>query len=261
MKVNKVEVNRYQAKSRIEGIDFVINPYVGCPNGCMYCYAGFMKHLTKHEEKWGSFVDVKKSDYVLKKVSVENKTYLISSITDCYNKYEEKYQITRGILEQLVKFKFSLIIETKNSLILRDLDILKQMHDVKVVISLNTLDDKFRKGIEKYSSIESRLNTLKELNKNGIYTILNISPVFPYLSDYQKIIEETKDYVKEYKFEFLKLNNNQVKREVLKYIREKHSKYYLEYAKIYLLDNSNYFDNLKLEIEKFCQDNKIKYHF
>lgn len=260
MKINKIEVNRYIAKSKIEGIDFVINPYVGCPNGCMYCYASFMKSLTGHDEEWGNFLDVKETSYVLKKRSVESKTYLMSSATDCYNIYEKEFKITRKILEELTKFNFNLIIETKNNLILRDLDLLKKLKNVKVIISLNTLDDKFRSDIEKHSSINSRLNTLKKLNEEGVYTILNISPIFPFITDYQKIIEKTKDYVMEYKFEFLTLKSN-YKRDVLKYIREKHSKLYLEYAKIYLLNENTYFTNLKEEIDNFCRKNQIKYHF
>ena len=189
MKINKIEVNRYIAKSKIEGIDFVINPYVGCPNACMYCYASFMKSLTSHDEEWGNFLDVKETNYVLKKRSVESKTYLMSSITDCYNIYEKEFKISRKILEELTKFDFNLIIETKNDLILRDLDLLKKIKNVKVIISLNTLDDKFRSDIEKYSSINSRLDALKKLNEEGIYTILNISPIFPFITNYQKIIE------------------------------------------------------------------------
>jgi len=184
----------------------------------------------------------------------------MSSSTDCYNIYEKEYKITRKILEELKKFKFNLIIETKNDLILRDIDLLKKIENVKVVISLNTLDDTFKSDIEKYSSIKARLNTLKKLNEEGIYTILNISPIFPYITDFKKIIEKTKDYIKEYKFEFLSLKHN-YKRDILKYIREKYSKYYLEYAKIYLLDDNSYFTNLKEEIENYCKKNKIKYHF
>jgi DNA repair photolyase len=47
------------SKSGIPGIDYCINPYVGCSHGCRYCYATFMKRFTGHGEAWGSFVDVK----------------------------------------------------------------------------------------------------------------------------------------------------------------------------------------------------------
>lgn len=260
MKVKEIEVNRFISKSEIEGIDFVINSYVGCPNACMYCYASYMQNFSGHQEEWGTFLDVKKTNYKLLKRSVEGKTYLMSSTTDCYNSYEKKYELTRNILKQLINFNVNLIIETKNELILRDLDLLKQIRNLKVIISLNTLDDKFRQDIEKESSINSRLKTIQELVKNGLEVIVNISPIFPYLTDYKKIIEKTKKYVSEYKFQFLELKSGS-KRKALKYIGDKYPNYYLEYAKIYLLNDTEYFDKLKKEIEEYCNRLGLKYYF
>ena len=224
----------------------------------MYCYATFMKNLSSHDEEWGEFLDVKITGYKLRSVSVRNKTYLMSSTTDCYNKYEEQYMITRNILSQLVKFDFNLIIATRNKLILRDLDLIKEFKNVKVVMSINTLDDNLRECLEKESPISERLDTLKELKKNKIYTILNISPFLPYLTDYKKIIEKTKDFACEYHFEFLKLRDD-ARRKVLKFINDNYKDLYLDYAKIYLLNDNTYFDNLKIEIEEYCLNNNIKY--
>ena len=160
----------------------------------------------------------------------------------------------------MVKFDFHLRIETKNKLILRDIDLLKQFQDVKVIISLNTLEDSFRKKIEQNSTIKERLDTLKTLHQEGIYTILNICPIFPYLTNYQEIIKETKEYIQEYSFNFLTLSKES-KREVLKFIKENYEEYYYEYAQIYLFDKDSYFLTLKQEIEKFCKKEKIKYFF
>ena len=260
MVIREIEVNRYIAKSKIKGIDFVINPYIGCPNACLYCCASYIKILTNHQEEWGDFLDVKKTNYKLKKRSVENKTYLISSSTDCYNKYEKKYEITKKILLQLLNFNFYLLIETKNKLILRDIDILKQFKNIKVIISLNTLNDKLRKFLEKESSIQERIDTLKTLYMKGIYTILNISPFMPFLTNYQDIIIKTKDFVHEYNFEFLKLQGDNEKK-FLKFIKDNYHLYYYQYAKIYLFKEINYFNITKKEIEDFCKKNKIKYNF
>lgn len=260
MQIKEINVNRFLTKSKILGIDFVINPYVGCPNGCLYCYASFLRPLKKHDELWGEFIDIKTTDNMIKKRSVTGKTILLSSTTDPYNKYEKDYKITRSILVKLVDFDFHLIIETKNKLILRDINLLRKMKDVKVIISLNTLNDNFRRQIENYSTIDSRIKTLKTLHEEGIYTILNISPIFPFITDYKEIIDATKDYVLEYQFSFLTLKND-YKREILKFIKEHYEKYYLEYAKIYLLNDHTYFHNLKIEILNYCKENKIKYTF
>ncbi len=261
MKIREVNVNRFIAKSKVFGVDFVINPYVGCPNACLYCYASFLRNLKGYKEEWGTFLDVKKTNYKLKKMSVEGKSYLMSSSTDCYNLYEEKYEITRNILKQLVNFKFSLRIETKNSLILRDIDLLKKMYDVKVIISLNTLNQEFSRGIESCSPIKSRLETIKKLAENKIKVIVAISPIFPFLTDYKEIILKTLDEATEYIFEFLNLKSTPVKKKVLKYINEKYPEYYLEYAKIYLFNDNTYFMNLKKEISLFCDKLHIKYTF
>ena len=78
------------------------------------------------------------------------------------------------------------------------------MKDVKVMISLNTLNDKFRSQIENLATIDSRIKTLRE---EGIYTALNISPIFPFITGFKEIIETTKDYIYEYQFSFLILEN------------------------------------------------------
>lgn len=97
----EVSVKDLITKSNLPASDYVINPYVGCPHGCRYCYACFMKRFTKHNEKWGSFIDIKRCDKAISKKKLQCKSVFLSSVTDCYNPYEEKYGSTRKILEQL----------------------------------------------------------------------------------------------------------------------------------------------------------------
>jgi len=142
MVINEVKVNNYLTKSNLPASDYVINPYIGCPHGCKYCYASFMKRFTGHKENWGDFIDIKRciKSIDLKKISKKN--VFLSSVTDCYNEYEEKYCITQSILEQLVNSDCNLSISTKSKLILKDLDILKKIKNLTVSISINTLDEK-----------------------------------------------------------------------------------------------------------------------
>ena len=58
-----IQVNDYLTKSNLPASDYVINPYVGCPHGCKYCYASFMKRFTGHKEDWGTFIDIKQLEY------------------------------------------------------------------------------------------------------------------------------------------------------------------------------------------------------
>ncbi len=254
----EIHVNDYLTKSNLPASDYVINPYVGCPHGCKYCYASFMKRFTGHKEDWGTFIDIKKCDKEINIKKLENKNVFLSSVTDCYNKFEEKYELTRKILKQLVNANCYLSISTKSKLILRDLDLLKQMKNITVSMSINTLDEDFRKDMDNASSIQERLNTLKELHKNGIHTVLFMSPIFPYITNFKEIIEVSKEYIDEYWFENLNLRGD-YKTRILFYIQDKYPEFINEYNNIYIKGNKQYWKDLSKQIKEYCEDNKVKY--
>lgn len=258
MIIKEIKTNDYLTKSNLPSSDYVINPYVGCTHGCKYCYASFMKRFTGHDEKWGEFIDIKSCNKKIDLKKISGKNVFLSSVTDCYNELEEKYCITRNILEQLQYSDCNLSISTKSKLILRDIDILKKMKNLTVSLSINTLDEKFRSDMDNASSINERLETLRKLHENGIYTILFMSPIFPYITEWKKIIEISKDFVDEYWFENLNLRGS-YKKEILEYIKTNYSKLYDSYVDIYVKNKDEYWINLAIEIEKFCDENNIKY--
>ncbi len=253
-----IHVNDYVTKSNLPASDYVINPYVGCPHGCKYCYACFMKRFTKHDEPWGSFIDIKLCEKPIHQKKLEHKSVFLSSVTDCYNKFEEKYCLTQKILEQLVDVDCELGISTKSSLILRDIELLKQFKHLKVSMSINTLDEQFRSDMDHASSIADRLHTLKTLHENGIYTILFMSPMFPELTDYQKIIECSRDYIDEYWFENLNLRGS-YKETILNYITEKYPQYQSLYDDIYRKGNMDYWELLSEQIKQYCDIQGVRY--
>ena len=59
MKIQEIAVKSVMTRSNLPVADFSVNPYVGCPHACRYCYASFMKRFTGHTEDWGTFMDVK----------------------------------------------------------------------------------------------------------------------------------------------------------------------------------------------------------
>lgn len=253
-----IEVNDYLTKSNLPASDYVINPYVGCPHGCKYCYASFMKRFTGHEEDWGTFIDIKKCSKKINLKKIEHKRVFLSSVTDCYNEFEEKYELTRNILNQLVNVECELSISTKSKLILRDLDLLKNMKNLTVAMSINTLDENFKNDMDNASSIYDRLNTLKELHKNGIKTVLFMSPIFPYITNFKEIIDVSKDYINEYWFENLNLRGS-YKQTIFKYIENKYPNLLDKYDDIYNKKNKDYWINLSKEIDEYCKMNHIKY--
>ena len=164
MIIKEIKVNDYLTKSNLPASDYVINPYVGCSHGCKYCYASFMKRFTKHEENWGDFVDVKLCDKKINLNKISGKNVFLSSVTDCYNELEEKYFLTRKILEQLKDADCNLSISTKSKLIVRDIDILKNIKNLTVSFSINTLEKEYRSDMDKASTIEDRHKGLNKLH-------------------------------------------------------------------------------------------------
>lgn len=258
MVVNEITVNDYLTKSNLPDSDYVINPYVGCTHGCKYCYASFMKRFTGHKENWGDFIDIKRCNKSIDLKKISGKNVFLSSVTDCYNQYEKDFCITRNILEQLIDSDCNLSISTKSKLILRDIDLLKQMKNLIVCMSINTLNEKFRSDMDNASTIKERMDTLKELHNNGIYTVLFMSPIFPYITEWKEIIDQTKDYIDEYWFENLNLRGN-YKKEILDYIRTNYSDLYSDYIDIYLKKNNKYWKDLAEEINNYCNLNNINY--
>ena len=254
----EIQVKDYLTKSNLPSSDYVINPYVGYPHGCKYCYASFMKRFTGHKEEWGNFIDIKRCDKKINTKKLENKTVFLSSVTDCYNKFEEKYKITRRILKELINVNCNLNISTKSKLILRDIDLLKQMKNLTVSMSINTLDENFKNDMDNASSIKERLSTLRTLHENGIYTVLFMSPMFPYITNFKEIIEISKAYIDEYWFENLNLRGD-YKTKILLYIQEKYPKLINEYNDIYIKGNKKYWNDLSKEIKDYCEINNVKY--
>lgn len=258
MIIKEINVNNYLTKSNLPASDYVINPYVGCPHGCKYCYASFMKRFTGHKEEWGTFVDIKRCDKPINLKQIKNKKVFLSSVTDCYNSLEEKYKITRKVLEQLICTDCYLSISTKSKLILRDIDLLKQFKNLTVCMSINTIDENFKNDMDNASSIKERLETLKGLHDNGIYTVLFMSPIFPYITEWKEIIEKSKEYIDEYWFENLNLRGA-YKISILNYIKEKYSNLYDKYIDIFVNKNNQYWADLSKDINDYCIENGIKF--
>ena len=253
-----IETKDLVTKSNLPASDYVINPYVGCSNACKYCYACFMKRFSKHNEEWGTFIDIKHCEKKISKKKLEGKRVFMSSVTDCYNKFEEKYCITRNILKQIKDIDCNLTISTKSSLILRDIDLLKQCKHLTVALSINTLDEDFKNGMDNADSIKNRLETLKTLYEAGVYTVLFMSPIFPVITDYKKIIESTHDYVNEYWFENLNLRGS-YKSTILNYINENYPELVDLYEDIYKKGNKKFWEDLAIDIEDYCNNHNIKH--
>ncbi len=187
--VREIECKSILTKSGIEGIDYALNPYVGCAHACLYCYAVFMKRFTGHQEEWGTFVDVKvNAPQVLSRQLRRARPGHVSfgTVTDAYQPLERVYGLSRACLEILVGRgqDFSVSILTKSDLVLRDLDLLGKLRDVEVAFTITSLDDAVSTRFEPGSSpARQRLRALRSLHEAGIATWAFCGPVLPAITD------------------------------------------------------------------------------
>jgi DNA repair photolyase len=175
---------------------YSLNPYQGCEHGCPYCYA------RNAHQYWGlsagldfetKIVVKKEAPKLLEKQFLsknwQSTPIMLSGNTDCYQPIEHKLKITRGILKILAKYRNPVGIITKNSLILRDLDILSDLAQdnlVHVYITITTLNESLRSILEpRAASSAKRLKTIEMLTKAGIPTGVMVAPIIPSLNNHE----------------------------------------------------------------------------
>jgi DNA repair photolyase len=183
-----------------------LNPYRGCEHGCIYCYA------RPYHEYLGlsSGLDFETRIFVktdapallreeLMRKSWKPTTLALSGVTDCYQPVERSLQITRGCLQVLAEFGNPVGVITKNALVTRDIDILKEMAAVQaadVSLSVTTLDEDLRRLMEpRGSTADKRLDAIARLNDAGIPAGVSVAPIIPGLNDHEipKILARAKE--------------------------------------------------------------------
>lgn len=174
------------------GIDYHMNLYKGCPFGCIYCDSRCEAyHIDNFDE-----VRIKEDALVILEEELKSKglkgVVSFGTLSDPYNPEEEKLELTRQALELIKKYGFGVSIDTKSDLILRDIELLKeiaQFNSVIIKISITTYDDELAKKIEpNVISSTKRFDVLKKLRDNGIYAGVLMTPVLPFLTDTEENI-------------------------------------------------------------------------
>lgn len=178
------------------GFGYSMNPYQGCEHGCIYCYArntheyyGFSAGLD-FETK----IIIKQNAPELLEKHILQPNWqavpiMLSGNTDCYQPQEKKFQITRKMLQVLAKYRHPVGVITKNALIQRDIDILQDLAQdrlVNVMISVTTLNEELRRVMEpRTASAIKRLQTVEALSKAGIPVGIMNAPVIPGLNHHE----------------------------------------------------------------------------
>jgi len=185
------------------GMAYSVNPYQGCEHGCVYCYA------RNSHEYWGYSagldferkIIVKKNAAELLEKEFSHKNWkpqpiMLSGNTDCYQPIEKELEITRSILKVCLKYKHPISIITKNSLILRDIDVLTELAEmnlVHVMISITGTDEKMRLLLEpRTSTYKNRIEVISKLTKHGIPCGVMIAPIIPGINHHEipKVMEQ-----------------------------------------------------------------------
>ncbi|WP_394747809.1 PA0069 family radical SAM protein [Spongiimicrobium salis] len=178
------------------GMPYSMNPYQGCEHGCIYCYA------RNTHEYWGYSAGldferrilIKKDAPKLLEEKLKSKrwkanTIVLSGNTDCYQPAEQQFKITRACLEVFLKYRHPVGIITKNALVLRDLDILKELGNfglVGVNISVTSLSEKTRRILEpRTTTIKKRLETIKTLSEHDIPVNAMLAPIIPGINSHE----------------------------------------------------------------------------
>jgi DNA repair photolyase len=178
------------------GMSYSMNLYQGCEHGCIYCYA------RNSHEYWGysAGLDFERKILVkhdapklleskLKSKSWKACTIVLSGNTDCYQPAEKEFQLTRKCLEIFLKYRHPVGIITKNALILRDLDILKELNNhglIGVNISVTSLSEKTRRILEpRTTTIKKRLEAIRVLSSEGIPVNAMLAPIIPGINSHE----------------------------------------------------------------------------
>ena len=176
--------------------DLSMNPYQGCEHGCVYCYARPTHNYWGYDAglSFESVILVKRDAPALFHQAITRKKWqarpvMLSGNTDCYQPIEKKLKITRKILEVAWQHRHPVSIITKNALILRDLDLLQEMAQhrlVKVAISITGIDEDMRQILEpRTSTYRKRFEAVRDLSENGIPVSVIMAPIIPSLNDHE----------------------------------------------------------------------------
>ena len=175
---------------------YSMNPYQGCEHGCIYCYA------RNSHEFWGFSAGKDFENRILVKQNAPRlladklagknwkaATIIMSGNTDCYQPAESKFRLTRSCLEVFHRFRHPVGIITKNTRILKDLDLLEKLNEeqlIGVTISVTTLSEKTRRVLEpRTATIKKRLQTIEELSRRGIPVNAMLAPIIPGINSHE----------------------------------------------------------------------------
>lgn len=185
-----------RASGFMSSYNYTLNPYSGCTFGCSYCYAAFFASSDERQADWGNWVEVKTNTLeVLRRMRTDlrGKTVYMSSVTDPYQPVERHLGLVRELLIELLNRGVRLVVQTRSTLVVRDIDLLQQFEHVRVNMTVSTDSRRVQKVFEpKCPSPNRRLRAISEVHSAGIKACITMTPLLPienptlFVSDLQR---------------------------------------------------------------------------
>ena len=174
--------------------DLSINPYRGCEHGCIYCYArpthGYLNLSSGLDFETRLFAKTNAAE--LLRAELARPGYAcapinIGGITDPYQPVEQRYRVTRGVLEVLAECRHPVTVITKNARVEQDLELLQDLARdalVQVFVSVTTLDNRLASKLEpRASAPHRRLAAIRRLREGGVPVGVMVAPIIPMITD------------------------------------------------------------------------------
>ena len=173
-----------------------VNGYRGCEHGCIYCYArpshAFLNLSPGLDFESRLFYKPDAAEQLRKALSKPGYRCQVISLganTDPYQPIEKQYRVTRSLLEVALEFRQPVTIVTKGTGALRDLDLLRQLAQLRLIsvfVSITSLDPRLKRVLEpRAAAPAARLRLIAELSGNGIPVGVLLAPVIPGLTDHE----------------------------------------------------------------------------
>jgi DNA repair photolyase len=183
----KTIITRVKCGDTWFGCDYNMNIYRGCCHGCIYCDSRSDCYRVENFDR----VAAKENalDIIGRELShkVFHGVVGTGAMSDPYNPFEMRENLTRGALELLDRYGFGVHLITKSDLVTRDIDRLQAVGEhspVCVCLTVTTFDDALCKKIEPRAPVTSqRLAAIKKLSQSGIFTGITLMPILPYIND------------------------------------------------------------------------------
>ncbi len=232
-----------------------LNIYRGCRHQCRYCYAMYSHDYLVSGSSTSPNVEGKFFDDVFVKINVaeildkelsrkswKKEIVNLGGVTDSYQAIEEKYDLTRKVLEVMLKHRNPVIISTKSNVILRDLDLLAELSKVAYVglaVTITTADENVQKKIEPHAiSSEERFRVLSELSANTNAAVgLHMMPILPFITDSAKNIEALFKNARESNVDYVLSGSlnliGKTRKNFLAFVGREFPEHYEKYLKLY----------------------------